>query len=593
MRESLRAYRTTLSFGFRAAPREAALQLATGVLMALTGPLVAYGAKLLIDAAFDRDAQPAIVAVVLLSLGTGMFIFVIFPYVDCVFTVIERTQARIDGELIRLLGSGDGLELHERPSHLDEVQRIREERQSLAGMTNATAGVLRAAVALVATSVLLAQIHPALLGLIGVGVVSFLIGKRCRDLQVTAQEHTTETERLRRHLFDVSTTAAAGKELRVFGLDREVLRRHHRVADEVVITRNRADWRSARLASVDAVVNAAAYVGAITWVLLLAVNGRATPGDVVLAIVLAIEARNAVAIGVAYGTGFLWALRVSRRFLWLQDTVQTMHRVVAGAQLPLRLEHGIQLERVSFAYPGTDTLLLRDVTMTLPAGSVVALVGENGAGKTTLAKLLCGFYRPDAGRILVDGIDLSTVSNTHWRTRITAAFQDHARFELLARETVGLSDRPKITDDVALSDAVDRAGATTVVDQLPDALDSQLGASWPGGVDLSGGQWQKVALARALLRREPLLTLLDEPTAALDAHAEHELFERFADTARQRERERAVTLLITHRFSTVRMADTIIALADGQVRESGTHDELMAAHGLYAELYTLQSKGYR
>jgi len=233
------------------------------------------------------------------------------------------------------------------------------------------------------------------------------------------------------------------------------------------------------------------------------------------------------------------------------------------------------------------------VSVRLPAGAVVALVGDNGAGKTTLVKLLSGFATPESGQILVDGADMAAFDTARWQERCAAAFQDFAKLEFPVRESVGVGDLPRIDDLVAVGAAVERAGASSVVDSLPQGLETQLGTRWEDGVELSGGQWQKLALARGLMRTDPLLVVFDEPTAALDAHTEHALFERFAAAARTAKQRSTVTLLVSHRFSTVGMADLIVVLDQGRVREVGSHQDLMARGGMYAELYELQSRGYR
>jgi ATP-binding cassette, subfamily B, bacterial len=237
--------------------------------------------------------------------------------------------------------------------------------------------------------------------------------------------------------------------------------------------------------------------------------------------------------------------------------------------------------------------VLENVNLTLSAGSVIAVVGENGAGKSTLVKLLAGLYQPTAGRIEVDGVDLATMDQEAWRERISGAFQDFVRFEFAAQRTVGLGDLPQLDNEPVALEAVSRAGANDVLERLPDGLNTQLGPGWPGGVDLSGGQWQKLALARGLVREHPLLVVLDEPTSALDAETEHALFERFAAQAAAAKTDGRVTILVSHRFSTVRMADEIVVLSGAHVVEQGTHDKLMAAGGPYSELYTIQASAYR
>ena len=238
--------------------------------------------------------------------------------------------------------------------------------------------------------------------------------------------------------------------------------------------------------------------------------------------------------------------------------------------------------------------------MDLTPGSVVAIVGENGAGKTTLVKLLCRLYQPTSGRILVDGLDLARMPVDAWRSRLAGAFQDFFRFEFRARHTVGIGDLCRLDDESSVRTAVDRAGADDVITRLVSGLETQLGPTWPGGVEVSFGQWQKLALARGFMRDRPLLLVLDEPTAALDAETEHALFERFAAAARGGKSngdidgaDGRITILVSHRFSTVRMADLIVVLDGARVAEVGSHEELVEKGGKYAELYGIQASAYR
>jgi len=263
------------------------------------------------------------------------------------------------------------------------------------------------------------------------------------------------------------------------------------------------------------------------------------------------------------------------------------------ALVPDTLEMGITFRDVAFTYPGTEDPVLEHVNMTIPAGSTIAIVGENGAGKSTLIKLLCRFYEPTSGIIELDGVDLRRIPVDQWRDRISAGFQDFARFEFTAQHIVGLGSQPDIDNADAVTAALGRARAEDVLRRLPEGLDTLVGKSFDGGTDLSSGQWQKLALGRAMMRDNPLLLLLDEPTSALDAQAEHNLFEQYALGARRvAQRTGAITVLVSHRFSTVRMADTILVIGDGRIAEAGTHNELMALEGIYADLYLLQAKQY-
>ena len=590
----LRGFRVLIGFAFGTAPREATLFLLCGVVMALYGPVAAWGAKLLVDAALARDVRGALVAAALLAITAGVSLLNALYYLDFLFSVAEKASAAVNRRLMTLIAEIPGLAHHEQPEYLRELDLLREQRGSLAWMTNATAGMVRVVVGLGASLVLLAHLDPVLLLLPLLGVGSFWAGRRARDLQHQAAEATAEPERLRKHLFDLATTAAPGKEARIFGLTAPLIDRHHATAESVIRGRDRADWRSAGWEAVGSLLFGIGYVGAIALVLLRAVDGFLTPGDVVMAVGLAAGLNGVVQVAVGYGTHFFYVLRVAQRYLWLEDYVARARLTpTEPAPVPERLVDGIEIEGLSFRYPGMDAPLLDDVSIRLPAGTVVALVGENGAGKTTLVKLLCRFYEPDQGRILVDGVDLRRFPVAEWRRYLSGAFQDFGRFEVRLRETVGIGQLGSIEDAAIVGAALSRAGADDVPLAFPEGIETQLGRSWEGGVELSGGQWQKLALGRAMMRPKPLLVVFDEPTAALDAPTEHALFERLAAASRSGEASGAVTLLVTHRFSTVRMADLIVVLDHGRVVEVGSHRDLLSAGGQYAELYELQARMYR
>jgi ABC-type multidrug transport system fused ATPase/permease subunit len=615
LREAWRGFRVLMSFSFTVAPREATLFLLCACVIALGGPAGALGAKLLVDAVQQGHLSAALRAGALLSLVAGVMLINTLYYLDFLFAVAEKAGLEANRRLMRLIGGVPGLAHHELPEYLKELDTLRDQRGGLAWMTNATAGVVRVTVGLAASVALLTTLHPALLLLPLFGFGSFWAGRRAQALQHDAAEATAEAERRRRHLFELGTSAAAGKELRVFGLPAELIARHHQSAEAVIRRRDRADWQGAGLSLLGALLFLIGYLGAIALVLWQALQGQATAGDVVLTVGLAAGMGGVVNTAVGYGTSFLFYLRVARRYLWLADYSAGQQRALAAApggqgpaSPPQRLSRGIELRDVTFRYPGSPSApsgpsdpasgaarpILDRVSLSLPAGSVVALVGENGAGKTTLVKLLCRFYEPDAGEILLDGTDLRRIPVEDWRQRTSATFQDFVRFELLAREAVGVGDLPHIEDPPAVEAALVRAAAEDVPLALPRGLETQLGKAWEGGAELSGGQWQKLALGRGMMRSRPLLVVFDEPTSALDPQTEHALFERIAAAARGGgNASGTVTVLVSHRFSTVRMADKIVVLGDGRIREEGTHQELLRQGGPYAELYRLQSRAYR
>jgi ATP-binding cassette subfamily B protein len=445
----------------------------------------------------------------------------------------------------------------------------------------------------VVTVALLMSVHPALILLAVFGLPTIITSAWRPAVERQAQERGAQTRRLAAHLFSLATTAPPGKEVRVTGMGGRVARDRRSAWERWYGPVARARWGSAVWHSLAWAVFGSAYVGAVIFV----AWGLAAPTESVL-LVLAAGSRLTYYVSHAMTEiGFLRGIWMdgSQRLAWLEDYAA---RLVAGAdqQVPDTLRRGIRLDRVSFTYPGTSRLVLDSVSLELPAGSVVALVGENGAGKTTLVKLLAKMYEPTAGAIYIDDTPLARVAPSEWRARLAGAFQDFFRFEFSARHTVGIGDLGRLDDEPAVLAAVGRAGADELVQRLRAGLDTQLGPTWPGGAEVSFGQWQKLALARGFMREEPLLLVLDEPTAALDAETEHALFERYAAAARGRAASGTggrITLLVSHRFSTVRMADLIVVLDGAKLVEMGSHEQLIANHGQYAELYRIQAAAYK
>jgi ATP-binding cassette subfamily B protein len=395
-------------------------------------------------------------------------------------------------------------------------------------------------------------------------------------------------------MFGLATDASSAKELQVYRLHADLRRRHSIRWGAAGRVLARGEAQAAAIGAAGQLVFAVAYVVAVLIVLRHAVAGRSNSGDVILVLTLATQVHLQVSSGVELLQRLQRMAQGMGRLRWLRELVGRQEPPAGDDEpVPARLREGIRLRNVSFTYPGTSRPVLSEVDLLLPAGQIVAVVGENGAGKTTLAKLLCRFYDVTDGVITVDGVDIRRFPLRPWRARISAAFQDFVRFELTAQQTVGVGDLPRVDDADAVRAALGRARVDDLVERLEHGLDTQLGKTWAEGTELSGGQWQKLALGRATMREGPLLLVLDEPTAALDAQAEHRLFDRYAANARRVARETGgVTLLVSHRFSTVRMADLILVVADGRIAEVGAHDELMRAGGLYADLYSLQAAAY-
>jgi len=576
--------------GYRYEPRLMGTAFVLTLVAAVPDALLAFWFKLLGEGLLEHKPgllEFAVVALAVSAVATWL-----------VQTISTRMQRRfrdkvtiaLESHVARLQADISTIAHQERPEYLDRLSVLREQIFTLDHMymsVFATAGwILRLAI----TVALLATVNPILVLLILFALPTVAATSWRPVVERTAQERGAQSDRLARHLFTVTTTASPGKELRVLGIGPQLAARRRASWEQwygpVATARTRSSvWYAAGWA-----IFAAAYVGAIA---LAATGPHASAASAIL--VLTAGARLSSYVGATVSEiGFLRGIWMdgSRRLAWLEDYASA---AVADADLPApdRIAEGIRFDNVTFFYPGTRQPALADVNLFLPPGSVVAVVGENGAGKTTLVKLLAKLYRPTSGRILVDGTDLARLDPAQWRQRMAGAFQDFFRFEFLAGQTIGLGDLPRIDSEPALATAMDRAGARDVVETLPAGLSTQLGPTWRDGVDVSFGQWQKLALARGFMRDEPLIAALDEPTAALDAETEHQLFERYASRARERKQNGSITILVSHRFSTVRMADLIVVLDGARVAESGTHDELMARNGRYAELYRIQAAAYQ
>jgi ATP-binding cassette, subfamily B, bacterial len=487
------------------------------------------------------------------------------------------------------------LEHFERPDYLTEIDALRERRRGLAGAPAQTLGMVKSAIQFVGVAVLLALVWPPLIVVPLLAIAPAVADRKAAKIEKRSDDDLADPRRLLDDLFSLASTAAPARELRTFGVTEGLLARHKRLGDQV----NKRALRAAHVAALTEgagwVLYAAGFGAAIVALVLRAAHGAASPGSVVEVVSLLRRARGQVAGATTSAGSFATAATTADRLLWLEDYVAEV-KPGTGGPAPEELKDGIRFEHVGFTYPGQETPVLSDVCLTLKAGSTVAIVGENGAGKSTLIKLLTGMYRPTSGRITVDGQDLAAIAPEQWRAATTGAFQDFVRFAMSLGDGVGAGDLPRIDEREAVLGAIRRAGAGDMVQDGADGrtglgLDTLLGP-YVGGRALSEGQWQRLALARGLMLDRPLLIVLDEPTASLDAPSEAALFDSYREAAGSRDAG-TITVLVSHRFGTVHMADQIIVVDGGQVTESGDHESLVRDGGTYAELFALQAAGYR
>jgi ATP-binding cassette subfamily B protein len=586
--------------GYRHEPRLMLAAFVLSQLAALPDALLALWLMLLGHGVLA--GQPALVRAAAIGLGVSAAATWILR------TVSTRVQRRfrdkvtiaLESHVARLQASVATIAHHERPDYLDRLAMLRDQVFVLDHMYMSLFSTCGWILRLVVTVALLMSIHPALVLLAVFALPTVLTSTWRPAVERAAHERAAQANRLARHLFTTVTTAAPGKEVRVTGIGERLAAQRREAWELAYAPVSAARWSSATWHTAAWAFFGAGYVGAVLFVAsgfdypftTLEADGGSRAADLLL--LLAAGSRLSAYIGATVGEiGFLRGFWMdgARRLAWLEDYAASL-TASTDVTVPDVLRRDIRLEHVSFAYPGTSRVVLDDVSLTLRAGSVVAIVGENGAGKSTLVKLLAKMYEPSSGSILVDDAPLARMAADQWRLRLSGAFQDFFRFEFKALHTIGLGDLPRLDDEPAVVTAVTRAGADDVVARLPTGLDTQLGPTWSGGVEVSFGQWQKLALARGFMRDHPLLLILDEPTAALDAETEHALFERYA-AARADSGDGRITILVSHRFSTVRMADVIVVMDGARVVEAGSHDDLMAKGGQYAELYGMQAAAYR
>lgn len=470
----------------------------------------------------------------------------------------------------------------------DKLTRARREASSRPlSLVNRTFGLVQNGISLVSYGVLLAQFSPwAVLVLLLAGLPAFLAETRFSGDAFSLFKWRSPETRMQLYLETVLAREDNAKEVKLYGLGPLLLQRYRDIftrlyaADRNLAVR-RDGWGFA-LGLIGTVTLYAAY----GWIAVTAIAGRITLGQMTMYLMLFRQGQAAVsAILSAVGGMYEDNLYLSTLYEYLETPVPASQGTAMEGSDPA---DGIRFENVGFTYPGSDAPALRGIDLHIRPGESLALVGQNGSGKTTLIKLLTRLYTPDTGRILLDGRDLTDWDEATLRQRIGVIFQDFARYQMTVGDNVGAGDVEHFQDRQRWQDAADMGMATPFIETLPAGFDTQLGKWFRDGRELSGGQWQKIALARAFMRSRADILVLDEPTSAMDAAAEATIFEHFRKLTKNR-----IAILISHRFSTVRMADQIVVIQDGLIIERGSHDELTALDGHYAHLFSLQAEGYR
>jgi ATP-binding cassette subfamily B protein len=491
---------------------------------------------------------------------------------------------------VRVMEQAARLDLttYEDPVFYDRLERARVQATDRLVLIQQMGRLVQQVITTVVFSAALAWASPWLVLLLAVGVLpSFLGETHFAFLGYAKNFRQTPAKRQMDYLRQVAGSREGAKEVKLFGLHRFFTDRFTKLADQIY----REDVALSRskliLGGLLGVIGTLGYYGAYVYVIWRTLGGRYDIGQFTFLTTAIQQASSnlqqvfSTASGIADQALFLTDLLA---FFEMKPTVDANP---GGRRIPEHIERGFEFRNVSFMYPGTTRRVLKDFNMVLRPGERIALIGENGQGKTTVVKLITRLYDPTEGQILLDGVDLREYSLEDLHRNIGVIFQDFVRFEMTARENIGIGRVERLNNQEELELAAHKSLADTVVAKLSDGYDQMLGRRFEGGVELSGGEWQKIALARAYLRDAQLL-ILDEPTAALDAKSELEVFERFAELTLGK-----MALLISHRFSTVRMADRIVVLEGGRLIEEGNHQQLMAAGGVYAGMFEMQAASYR
>jgi ATP-binding cassette subfamily B protein len=598
--ESARHSARALGLVWRSSPGGVVTLALFTIVASMLPPFVAYVGKLIIDAVLAAHAAgagargPALaraVRLVVVELGAVAAI----AGCERVLTLVRQLVGlRLGIDLnVRILEKAEQLELRhfEDPEFYDKLTRARREASSRPlSLIQSNFQVVRYGLTLAGYMALLLRFSGWMaIAVLLATIPAFVAEARFSGAAFRLRNWRSPDSRRLTYLEYVLANDEHAKEVKLFGLGPLLLGRYKQLAETFFADDRRLAVQRAVWGTALSLLSTAVFYGCYALIVVATVRGRLSLGDMTLYLAAFRQGQQSFqAVLSALGGMYEDTLYMSNLFDYFAIPIGP--RAAIGPVGAVRAEQGIRFEGVGFRYDTRtgDKWALRDVSVFVPKGQSLALVGENGAGKTTFIKLLAGLYEPTEGRILLDGRDLRTWDPRELRARIGVIFQDFNEYQLALRENVAFGSVDHREDELRVGRAVEQGGAAALVTSLSSGLETQLGRWFAGGVELSGGQWQKVALARAFMREEADILILDEPTAALDAEAEHAVFQRFRALAAGR-----TTILISHRFPTVRMADRILVLEAGRVVEDGSHAQLLAAGRRYAQLFSLQAAGYQ
>lgn len=595
--EALRNTPEAFRLVWSSSPRSAMAGIALTVVAAVMPAAQAWVGKLIIDSiltAINQNLLPMDGLRFVLPYLVLEFVLVLISsltsQVRSLFDRILQSQLtnHVNSLIIRKAISLD-LQFFENPVFYDTLQNARRQADiSALNIVNSTLQIIQQIITLVSLIILLIRFSPWLAVLVFVSAIpSFLSQSQYAERAFRAVSRRAPESRLLNYLETLLTGNDTVKEIKLFGLGEPLLKRYQELFTQFYLE-DRAIAEKRTLAGLGwGMLSNLAYYGSYAWIILRTVSGLITLGDMTMFLSIFKQSQGSF-------RSLLDSLnRVYESNLYLDNLINYLNLQpklavpINGRLAPKPIRHGIEFIHVSFCYPGSEIYVLKDINLHIHPGERIALVGLNGAGKTTLIKLLTRLYDPCEGQILLDGVDLREYDLTSLQQRFGVIFQDFVRYQFTIQENIGFGQIDALQDLNRIKEAAERGGANQVIEEMPQGYDTMLGRRWEKGQELSGGQWQKIALARAFMRKAEVL-VLDEPTSALDAEAEYEVFRRFGELMEGR-----IAVLISHRFSTVRMADRIVVLSAGKIIEMGSHQELINRDGAYARLFNLQAEGYR
>lgn len=589
---------------WRTSPVLAACVVVLRLLRAAQPPLVLYVGKLIIDEIIVQSRMPSAGPDLADWLDSGrlnaLWTWLLLEFALMVgANVLTRIGALIEGMLselhgtalsIQIIGHAADLDLRdiETSETQDKLQRARIQTAMGGGLLNTVLSQVQDAVTLVIFLGGLIAFVPVLIGLLLLALLPTLFGEaHFNEKSYALSRALTPERRYMEYVRNAGSVASAAKEVKLFGLGPLLAQRYAEAAGKVFSANRKLATGRALWSGLFGAVASLAYYAAYAVVAWRTVRGEFSIGELTFLSGSLLRLNGLFERLIVGLTNLASQAQFLDDFFSFMDMRSSMPQPATPCPFPAPMRQGIVFENVGFRYPDKDGWALRNLSFTLPAGETLALVGENGAGKTTIVKLLTRLYDPDEGRILVDGIDLREIDVAELRDHVGAIFQDFVRYQVTAGENIGIGRAAELDNQPRIRDAAQKSLADPLIEKLPLGYDQMLGRIFAKGLDLSGGEWQKIAIARAYFRDADIL-ILDEPTAALDARAEAEIFERFRGLSQSK-----TSLLISHRFSTVRIADRILVLENGAILESGNHEELVALGGRYAELFALQAAGFQ